>query len=371
MITSTLQHAAYMQKALELANQSLCTATPNPRVGCVLVNDQGDIVGQGFHARAGLPHAETMALQQAGKHAENTTAYINLEPCAHHGRTPPCCEALVQAGVKQVVIPFLDPDPRVSGLGMEYLQMHGVDVVVGVLKEQAWELNKGFLQRIEKNRPWLRLKLAMSLDARTAMASGESQWISCETSREEVQHWRAQSCAVVTGIGTVLLDNPSMNVRLANTTRQPVRIIVDTHLRTLPEAKILTLAGETVIVTCQTDRAKYSALLDAGAIIKVLPANTQGQVDLPALVAYLAERQFNDVWFEAGASLSGALLQAHCVDELIVYIAPKLLGHDARAMMQLPGLDKLKNAVQFEFSEVVKVGVDLRLTARIHEHFRR
>lgn len=261
----------YMTRALELARRGLYTTHPNPRVGCVLVKE-GAIVGEGWHVRAGESHAEVLALQQAGDRARGAAVYVTLEPCAHQGRTPPCSEALIRAGVSRVIAAVRDPDPRVAGKGLARLQDAGIETQTGLLAEEARALNAGFFQRLDARRPWVRLKLAMSLDGRTALASGQSHWITGEAARRDVQYWRAQSSAVLTGIGTVLADNPRLNVRLSGDWRQPVRVVLDTRLRISPDARLLGLPGETRIFTASGDAAAIARLTAAGALVEQVPA---------------------------------------------------------------------------------------------------
>ena len=356
---------ACMAEALRLAERGLCTATPNPRVGCVLVKD-GRIVGQGFHARAGEAHAEVNALRAAGENARGATAYVSLEPCSHHGRTPPCANALIDAGVSRVVAAMRDPDPRVAGRGLERLAQAGVRAEVGLLAAQAAELNIGFISRVTRGRPWLRLKTASSLDGKTALANGVSQWITGPAARADVQHWRARACAVLTGVGTVLADDPRLTVRLPETTRQPLRVVLDSRLRTPPSANIL--AGDGAWLVCgriesATDRARRAALLDAGAQILELPG-ADGRVDLAALLKELGERGLNEVHVEAGATLNGALLGAGWVDEWLAYLAPKVLGDPARGLFALPEYAEMAQGHAFRLHDLRQLGDDLRLILR-------
>lgn len=332
--------AAYMARALQLARQGLYTTQPNPRVGCVLVND-GVVVGGGFHARAGEPHAEVHALRQAGEQARGATAYVTLEPCAHHGRTPPCADALIRAGIARVVAAVQDSNPQVGGQGLARIRAAGIAAECGVLEGEARALNAGFLRRMAGGLPWVRVKLAMSLDGRTAMASGESQWITGAAARLDVQKLRAQSGAIITGVGTVLADNPSLTVRVEDwqdwpegmTPVQPLRVIVDSQLRTPPTARILSLPGRTIIATTSADAEKQAALKAAGAEVWSQPG---GRVDLTVLLRQLAEAQINEVLVETGPTLAGAFIAAGLVDELIVYQAPTLLGSAAKPLLELP-----------------------------------
>lgn len=356
-----------MRRALCLAEKGLFTTDPNPRVGCVLVKD-GEIVGEGWHAVAGGPHAEIVALQQAADKAEGATAYVTLEPCCHHGKTPPCSDALIAAGVARVVVAMEDPNPLVAGQGLQQLQLAGIDTACGLLAAQAEALNPGFVQRMRIGRPYIRCKLAMSLDGRTAMASGESQWITGPAAREDVHRLRARSSAIMSGIGTVLKDDPSLTVRLEGdeAVRQPLRIVLDPHLSTPENARFLQQSGESLIVTACSDEEVQERLRQAGAEVVCLP-NGNDAVDLIALMPLLAERGINEILLETGAILSGALLHAGIIDELIVYMAPKLMGDKARGLFHTPGLDLLADAVELDIRDIRAVGEDWRITAKIKE----
>lgn len=350
----------WMQRACDLALRGLTTTTPNPRVGCVLVNAAGDLVAEGFHRKAGEAHAEVNALNQAGEAARGCTAYVTLEPCNHHGRTGPCSEALIAAGIAQVVYGMEDPNPLVGGEGLARLRAAGVMVRGPVLENQVRALNPGFIQRMTTGRPWIRCKLAMSLDGRTAMASGESFWITGEPARADVQQWRARSCAIVTGITSVLKDDPALTVRdpvFGEDPRQPLRVVVDSRLRIPPEARLLRMAGTTAIATCAFNRPQI------GAEIWGMPS-IAGTVDLTALVRKLAERGCNEVLVEAGPTLAGSFLRAGLIDELIIYAAPKLLGSNARPLFDLP-MSFMAEAVQLEIDDVRRIGEDWRFLARI------
>ena len=363
----------YMARAISLGRRGLYTTDPNPRVGCVLVRG-GRIVGEGWHVRAGLPHAEVNAIAQAGSAAQGSTAYVSLEPCCHHGRTGPCTKALGEAGVSRVIAAMLDPNPRVSGQGFEALKAQGIAVDCGLLQEQAEQLNPGFLMRMRRARPFVRCKLAMSLDGRTAMSSGESKWITGPSARRDVQRLRARSSAIVTGIGTVLKDDPSLNVRWAElgdpgaaeetAWRQPLRVVLDPLLETPVGAKLLGLPGRTVIATTGAETTETKRrLAKLGAEVHALPGSGD-TVDLHGLMALLAELEVNEVLLESGATLSGAMLQAGLVDELIVYMAPALMGADARGLFVLPGLEKMAHRIPLEITQVRKVGRDWRITAK-------
>jgi len=350
-----------MALALRQAEQGLYSAHPNPRVGCIIV--QGDnIVGEGFHAQTGGPHAEVAALQDAGKEARGATAYVTLEPCCHMGLTPPCTDALIAAGVARVVVGSGDPNPAVAGGGLARLREAGVSISSGVLEQACAELNAGFNSRMQHGRPLVRVKQAISLDGRTALANGVSHWISGEASRADVQRWRARSSAILTGVGTVLADNPSLNVRdqSLGIVSQPQRIIVDSQLRTPASARTLHLDGGTRIFCATDDGPRRQALQDAGAEVEVLP-DRHGRVDLAEMLSRLAELQVNELLVEAGPALNGALLQAGRVDELLVYQAAHVLGGRAQGMFGLPDLQSMDERYAFSLQDVRRVGDDLRL----------
>ena len=356
----------WLARALELARGGLYSAAPNPRVGCVIAAGE-TLLGEGFHARAGGPHAEVEALGAAGARARGATAYLGLEPCSHHGRTPPCADALVAAGVTRVVAAIEDPNPRVSGRGFAVLRAAGIEVSVGLLAEEARALNAGFIRRMAQGRPRVTLKLGASLDGRTAMASGESRWITGPEAREDVQRLRGESCAVLTGSGTVLADDPRLDLRLPESLtrgRQPLRVVLDRRLRIQPAARILSPPGSTLVFTSASRLAgpEAEALRAAGAELARLPPGIAGP-DLDAVVAALAERECNEVLVEAGPTLAGAFVAAGLVDRLVAYLAPALLGDAARGMFALPGLDRLSERVQWRFAEVTPVGADLRIVA--------
>ncbi|MFO7593724.1 MAG: bifunctional diaminohydroxyphosphoribosylaminopyrimidine deaminase/5-amino-6-(5-phosphoribosylamino)uracil reductase RibD [Pseudomonadota bacterium] len=355
-----------MSRALQLAERGLYTTAPNPRVGCVLVRD-GRIVGEGWHEFAGGPHAEVVALEQAGEAVSGATAYVTLEPCSHHGMTPPCSEALQRAGVARVVAAMTDPNPLVAGQGLQQLEQAGIEVASGLLEQQAESLNPGFVLRMREQRPFVRCKLAMSLDGRTAMASGESQWITGEAARHDVHHLRARSSAIMSGIGTVLADNPSLTVRTQEgelREKQPLRVILDPHLSTPVEARFLQQPGRSLIVTATEEAEVQEQLEQAGAEVIYLPHGTDA-IDLQALMVELARREINEVLLETGAILSGAALRAGIIDELVVYMAPKLMGDNARGLFHTPGLENLADAVELSISDVRAVGRDWRITATV------
>jgi diaminohydroxyphosphoribosylaminopyrimidine deaminase/5-amino-6-(5-phosphoribosylamino)uracil reductase len=347
---------AHMARALQLAARGLNTTTPNPRVGCVIVKDDR-VVGEGWHERAGTPHAEIHALQAGGKAARGATVYVTLEPCSHHGRTPPCAEALINAGVGRVVAAMRDPNPLVAGGGIDMLTLAGVAAEVGLMEAEARVLNPGFISRMTRQRPWVRLKTASTLDGKTALANGASQWITGEAARADVQKLRARACAILTGSGTVLADNPRMNVRDFDIGRQPLRVIVDSALRTPASAAILP-----ALVACHHAAPESRAALEAsGAEVIALPG-ADGQVDLAALLTLLAQRGVNELHVEAGARLSGALLAAGLVDEWVAYVAPMAVGDDARGLFAQPQLATLADAARFRLADVRQIGGDLRLT---------
>ena len=355
----------FMARAIEIAAQGLTTTMPNPRVGAVIVRE-GRIVGEGWHRRAGEPHAELLALAQAGGQARGATVYLTLEPCSHFGRTPPCVDALVEAKVGRVVAAMEDPNPRVNGRGLERLREAGVDVRCGLLEQEARELNVGFVSRMSRGLPWVRLKVAASLDGGTALRNGRSQWITGEDARTDGHAWRARACAILTGIGTVRDDDPELTVRLVPASRQPLRVLVDSRLEIDLGAKLLK-GGAPVLVACAADNPdKESELRDRGCEILKL-ANAQGKVDLPALMRELAAREINELHVEAGARLNASLLREGCVDELLVYLAPSLLG-DAAGMFALPPLEDLDRRTRLSFRSVDRVGADLRILARPAPH---
>jgi diaminohydroxyphosphoribosylaminopyrimidine deaminase/5-amino-6-(5-phosphoribosylamino)uracil reductase len=355
----------YMARAIQLAEKGLFTTDPNPRVGCVLVKE-GKIVGEGWHEFAGEPHAEINALRQAGKQAAGATVYVTLEPCSHFGRTPPCSDALVKAGVKRVVAAMQDPNPLVSGKGLKQLAEAGIAVQHGVLTAEAEQLNPGFIKRMRHGLPLVRCKLAMSLDGRTAMASGESKWITGEAARLDVQRLRARSTAIMTGVGTVLTDDPSLTVRMeqaAKAPNQPLRIVVDSRLRMPPTAKMLKLPGETHIYTINAAQEYVRPVKTAGAKIHTMPA-TGNRVDLHAVLNHLGQLSVNEVLLEAGPTLSGAMLKAGLVDEIVVYMAPKLMGNAARGLFNLPGLKKMSQAINLHVDDIRAVGSDWKIVLR-------
>ena len=364
---------SFMQLALAAA-QRVFTTTPNPRVGCVIVRD-GVIVGTGLHEKPGEHHAEVNALLAAGELARGATAYVSLEPCCHFGRTPPCTQALINAGVKEVVYGMLDPNPLVAGKGVEALREAGIQVTGPVLEDEARLLNRGFIKRMSEGLPFVRCKMAMSLDGRTAMASGESQWITGPAARADVQRLRAESCAVVTGVNTVLSDNPSLNVRQEQlqhpdaaeiVKRQPRRVIIDSSLRTPPESRILQLPGDVLFLVGAPHAQQRQRFAESPAQIDAIATVPGGRVDLRAAMSWLARQyQCNEVLLEAGPTLSGAMIQAGLVDEVIVYIGAKFLGSDALPLLNLPGLRHMADHIGLTISDVANIDGDCRITARV------
>ena len=357
-----------MRRALQLAESALYRTSPNPRVGCVLVDSAGNLLGEGSTQRAGGPHAEVMALRDAaarGMNVRGATAYVTLEPCAHVGRTGPCCDALVSAGIGRVVASLGDPNPKVAGQGFERLRAAGVEVEVGSGAQQSRELNLGFLSRVVRGIPWVRMKVAASLDGKTALGNGVSQWITSPPAREDGQAWRARACAILTGVGSVLADNPRLDVRSVATERQPKLAIVDSHLRTPADAAVFEAARVVVIYTLATNVPQADALRARNALLIEAPIDAQGQIDLAFVMQDLAQAQeINELHVEAGQTLNGALLKASLVDELLAYMAPKLLG-PGKEWALLPALQSLEQSIDMEFHSIDRVGVDLRMLARV------
>ena len=353
----------HMARALQLAKRGLYTTDPNPRVGCVIVRD-GQVVGEGWHMRAGEAHAELHALAAAGQQARGATAYVSLEPCCHHGRTPPCSEALIKSGIARVVAAMPDPNPRVASQGIAALERAGIRVDIGLLQAEAERLNPGFIARMTRGRPYLRVKLAASLDGRTALANGESKWITGEAARADVQRLRARSSAVLTGIGTVLADDPSLTVRDLDIGRQPLRVVVDPQLRMPPATRMLGLPGKTLVVTGEERASETAALRAAGAEVFCLPTISE-RMDLKLLLEQLAAREVNEALVEAGATLCGELLCAGLVDELVLYLAPHLLGSSARGLFNFPGLASMADRIALDIQDVRAIGKDWRITAKL------
>ncbi|MCH9693124.1 MAG: bifunctional diaminohydroxyphosphoribosylaminopyrimidine deaminase/5-amino-6-(5-phosphoribosylamino)uracil reductase RibD [Gammaproteobacteria bacterium] len=353
-----------MARALRLAERGRFTAHPNPVVGCVLVR-AGEVLGEGWHCKTGEGHAEVNALQNAGGNVRGATAYITLEPCAHHGRTPPCADALVAAGVSRVVAAMVDPSDAVAGRGLQKLRDAGIETSVGLMSSAAANLNQGFIKRVARQRPFVRLKLAMSLDGAIAMSDGESQWITAAESRADVQKLRARSGAVLTGIGTVLADDPSLNVRsdaIDTNGLQPLRVVLDTRLRMSANAKMLSLPGNTLV--CHGEPGNDTALRNAGSEVLQVGSGAAG-VDIDAVLAELAQREVNDVLVEAGATLAGRLLEGKFVDELVIYQAPHMMGSQTLRVLQTPAWSRLQDRLVLDTKDVRRIGADTRITATI------
>lgn len=377
MVEQLTQDQRYMQQAINLAEQGLYTTSPNPRVGCVIVKNSR-VIAEGYHVRAGEAHAEINALEAARKEGNSeelvgATVYVTLEPCSHTGKTPPCCDALIVAQVSRVVVAMIDPNPLVAGRGIEKLRAAGIEVDVGVQEAAARALNPGFIQRMETGRPLVRVKLAMSLDGRTAMASGESQWITGQPARSDVQRLRARSCAIVSGVDTVIQDDAALTVRakelaidpvLASLAeqKQPLRVILDSNLRLPASAKLVSQPGRTLVLFAKENTSKKEQLVAKGIDV-IAAGHPSGRVDLDKLLEILAEAQCNEVLIEAGATLAGAFVEAALVDELVVYMAPTLLGSGARPLLAL-ALDKMAQQKKLQITEVVQIGDDWRVTAR-------
>ena len=356
----------WMSVALSWAEKAMYITTPNPRVGCVIVNAQGVLLGAGHTQPAGQAHAEMMALQDAksqGHSVAGATAYVTLEPCSHQGRTGPCCDALIHAGLSRLVVAVQDPDPQVNGNGISRLRQAGIQVDVGVLEDKAKSLNPGFFKRITQGLPWIRLKVAASLDGQTALTNGESQWITSASARLDGHAWRARSCAVLTGIGTVLQDDPQLNVRDIDTPRQPTLVIVDSKLETPLNARLWDTQREVWIYCATGDTDRKAALKAKGARVMCLP-NAQGKVDLRALVQDLGQKAINEVHIEAGSKLNGSLLAVGVVDELLVYLAPLLIGQGL-GMASLGTFETLSQALKLKIQNVTTVGDDVRLIAHV------
>jgi diaminohydroxyphosphoribosylaminopyrimidine deaminase/5-amino-6-(5-phosphoribosylamino)uracil reductase len=361
--SNNTQDLSLMGRALELAERGLLTTTPNPRVGCVVVKD-GKIIGEGHTQPAGQAHAEVQAIRQAresGHDVRGATAYITLEPCSHHGRTPPCTDLLLTSGIARVVAASEDPNPLVSGKGFSILRSAGVEVVSGVCSEQARELNIGFFSRMERGRPWVRMKVAASLDGTTALHNGRSQWITGQQARDDGHYWRARACAVLTGIGTVKADDPMLNVRAIDTPRQPWRTVIDSRLEIDPQARILS-GGGALVFAAQTVPEKETLLRKEGTEVLVLPGQG-GKVDLRQVMTELGNRGVNELHVEAGTKLNGSLVRSGCVDELLIYLAPAILGSGC-GMFNLPMLEDLNRRYRLKFKDVQQMGEDLRILAR-------
>lgn len=366
------RNSLFIHQALGLATQALFLSNPNPRVGCILVAPNGEVLGQGFTQRAGGAHAEIGALHNAaknGRDVKGATAYVTLEPCSHQGRTGPCCDALIQAGIARVVASIADPNPLVAGQGFERLRAAGVEVEVGPGAEASRELNIGFFSRMIRGTPWVRMKAAASLDGTTALSNGVSHWITSRPARADGHAWRARACAVLTGIGTVLDDNPRLDVREVSTSRQPHVVVVDSKLQTPPDANLLMAGRECYIYAAVEDSEKQAALEARGAQVVYLP-NAAGKVDLPAMLKDLGRKGINELHVEAGHKLNGSLVREGLVDELLLYLAPRLLG-SGLGIADFGPLTALADGLPLEFKSVDMLGPDLRVVARVEgrDHF--
>lgn len=362
---SLIDHEKFMQRALELAQECSVLTSPNPRVGCVIVKN-GEIIGEGYTQPLGGNHAEIEALNDVGKRGKDcrdATVYVTLEPCSHQGRTPPCADALIRAGVKQVIAAMEDPNVRVAGNGLAKLKAAGIAVLCGILSDEARELNRGFLSRFEHGRPWVRMKVAASLDGKTALTNGESQWITSEAARKDGHQWRMRADAIMTGIGTVIKDNPRLNVRLPDAVRQPKRIVVDSQLKTPIDARVLENGGDTWIFSANASPYKIEAMQKKGVeVFSVI--NDTGRVDLADMMKVLAEKEINEIHVEAGATLNGALIQAGFVDEMLIYLAPCFLG-SGKSMVSLNDIANLADKISFEFHQICTIEDDIRIIARL------
>ena len=352
----------FMSRALALAERGLYTTTPNPRVGCVIVKD-GAVVGTGWHRAAGEPHAEIHALTEAGAAAKGATMYVTLEPCSHHGRTPPCADAVIDAGLARVVAAMQDPNPLVAGAGFARLRDAGIEVSHDLLQDEARELNIGYVMRVTRGKPWVRMKVAATLDGRTALANGQSQWITGEAARRDGHHFRARACAVLTGIGTVREDDPQLSVRLVETPRQPPKVLIDSRLEVNPSARLFE-GSKVLVVAAGENGARCETLRAKGAEVIVIP-NAAGKTDLPQVFAELGRRGMNEVHVEAGVRLNGSLLREGCVDELLIYLAPSLIGDTGLGMFGLPELKDLGQRLRVSVREVTRIGEDIRIVARL------
>jgi len=372
---SSIDHAM-MLRAIELAKRGRFTTAPNPNVGCVIAHGD-NIVGEGYHYQAGQPHAEVFALRAAGDKAEGATAYVTLEPCSHYGRTPPCAVALIHAKVSRVVCAMVDPNPQVAGRGIEMLQVAGVEVQTGLLEADAQALNPGFIKRMKTGMPYIQLKLAASLDGRTALSNGQSKWITGPAARADVQRFRAKAGAILSTSATVLADDPSLNIRWdelgeevqrdypLSAVRQPCRVVIDSQNRVTPAHRLVHLPGNTILARSEQGNEEWPQSVEQ----LLVPARNkaESQIDLQALMSALSQRDINHIWVEAGAGLAGALLSAGLVDELIIYQAPKLMGSDSRGLIDLQGLTAMSQVPELDISDVRMVGPDIRITARIKQ----
>ena len=358
-----IQHTLYMQKALRLAKRGLYTTDPNPRVGCIIVKDD-KIIGRGWHQRYGEAHAEVLAIADAGEAAKGATAYVTLEPCNHTGKTPPCTDALIAAGIKSVVVAMRDPNPLVAGKGLQRLEAAGIQVISPILEEQAKCLNPGFIKRMETGLPYVRVKLAMSLDGRTAMASGESKWITSDAARHDVQRYRARASVIMTGINTVISDDPSLDVRLGakdlaieGEVRQPLRVVLDSQSQFSAKMKMLESGGDVLVYT--TDKDSKNAACEFKSV-----GQSGESLDLHAVMKDLANREVNEVHVEAGSTLCGALLSHKLVDEIILYMAPHIMGNNAKGLFTMPEITQMKDKIDMDISDVRNIGQDIRISMK-------
>lgn len=362
----------FMAQAIRLAERGIYTTSPNPRVGCVIVKD-GEVIGEGFHMKAGEGHAEVNALSMAGDKAKGSTAYVTLEPCSHFGRTPPCAKALIDAGVAKVIAAMVDPNPQVSGRGLAMLEQAGIATQSGLLEQDAKVLNRGFIKRMTLDLPYVRCKLASSLDGKTAMASGESQWITSKAARQDVQKLRAQSCAIISGADSILIDNARMNVRWSElgevknyysqeNIRQPVRIVIDTKNRLTPDLAFFTEESPVLLIRTSIENTQqWPHFVEE---VKLPSTSISTHADLAALIKMLVDKGFNDVLIESGMTLAGAFIEQNLVDELVLYQAPKLMGHEGKGLLLMPLVEKLSEAKPLTFSDITLVGDDLKITAK-------
>jgi len=364
MANFTAYDHEFMSRAIRLAKKGLLSTHPNPRVGCVITQNN-HIVGEGWHQKAGEGHAEVNALLQVGSEAKGATVYVTLEPCCHTGKTPPCTDSLIKAGIIRVVAAMQDPHDKVAGQGFEKLKQAGIEVQVGLMESQAEELNPGFIKRMQQGLPFVRVKMAMSVDGRTAMASGESKWITAEAARNDVQQWRARSSAMLTGIGTVLADDPSLKVRLDDEVNQPLRVILDSDLQIPLQAKILQDANNVLIFTRDKNTQKIAELERMGVGVKCIGSHSGQGLDLKQVLQHLASLEMNEVMVEAGANLAGSFVASGLVDELIIYMAPALMGNNARGLFNLPFIEQMSEKIQLNIKEIRQFGEDIRIIATL------
>ena len=352
-----------MQRALELAARGRASTQPNPRVGCVIVKN-GEIVGEGWHEKAGGPHAEVVALEAAGAKAKGADLYVTLEPCCHQGRTPPCTNAVVKADIKRVIAAMEDPNPNVAGQGFAALRGAGIAVDVGLMEDAAQDLNRGFVSRMSRGRPWLTLKLAMSLDGRTALASGESKWITGDEARADVHRLRAEAGAVMTSVSTVVADDPELSVRLPGKLRPPDRVVLDTQLRVPADAQVFKPGARRIVLTVRPRADHMAALQKAGIEVVLTGPSANGHVGLESALKELGRLQINEVLVECGPKLAGGVLRSGLMDEAVLYVAPSLFGHEGRALAELPGVQTLDQRINLQYTEVRQIGADLKITLK-------